>query len=58
MGRLPEEVKIALAIDLETACAFQTIRNNEVWLLSESEESFLSNSLIMDFMIVVLAVKP
>ena len=30
MGRLPEEVKIALAIDLETACAFQTIRNNEV----------------------------
>jgi hypothetical protein len=51
-------VKIALAIDLETACAFQTIRNNEVWLLSESEESFLSNSLIMDFMIIVLAVKP
>jgi hypothetical protein len=30
MGRLPKEVKIALAIDLETACAFQTIRNNEV----------------------------
>jgi hypothetical protein len=30
MGHLPEEVMIALAINLETACAFQIIRNNEV----------------------------
>ena len=58
MGRLPKEVKIALAIDLETACAFQTIRNNEIGLLSESEESFLSDGLIMNVIIVVLAVKP
>jgi hypothetical protein len=41
IGRfLPEEVMIALAIDLETTCTFQTIRNNELQLLSESEEKF------------------